>query len=102
MVEVLVEGPSARKRSNTTLGEAGTVSEDGEVAPLHEVQGEQPVEEQRWGGRTRTNKMVFFDAAHEPTGTLVKVLVDSSTPWFLEGQLLTAAPMRSRRLAVLA
>ena len=88
IVEVLVEGPSDRKGSNTTLGEEGATPADG--AP------------QRWGGRTRTNKLVFFDAPHDPTGTLVKVLVDTSTPWFLEGQLLTPAPVRSRKLPVLA
>jgi hypothetical protein len=45
---------------------------------------------------------VFFDAAHDPTGQLVKVLVDKTNPWYLEGQLLTPAPARSRRLPVLA
>ncbi|MGI8422503.1 MAG: tRNA (N6-isopentenyl adenosine(37)-C2)-methylthiotransferase MiaB [Chloroflexota bacterium] len=89
IVEVLVEGPSERKVSNTTMGEAGTVSEGGEVT-------------QRWGGRTRTNKLAFFDAPHDPTAGLVKVLIEKSTPWFLEGQLLTPAPVRSRRLPVLA
>ena len=88
IVEVLVEGPSDRKGSNTTLGEAG-------ATPSADVS-------QRWGGRTRTNKLVFFDAPHDPTATLVKVLIDNTTPWFLEGQLLTAAPMRTRRLTVLA
>lgn len=89
IVEVLVEGPSDRKAANTTLGEEG-------------AEGTSDGAGQRWGGRTRSNKLVFFDAAHDPTGQLVKVLVDKSTPWFLEGQLLTAAPVRSRRLPVLA
>ena len=89
IVEVLVEGPSDRKGANTTMGEEGVAgaAAEGEV--------------QRWGGRTRTNKLVFFDATYDPTGQLVKVLVDKSTPWFLEGQLLTAAPARARRLPVL-
>ena len=51
---------------------------------------------------TRTNKLVFFDAPHDPTGTLVDVLITRTSPWFLEGQLLTPAPLRSRRLPVLA
>ena len=89
IVEVLVEGPSDRKGSNTTLGEEGALPSDGTTM-------------QRWGGRTRTNKLVFFDASHDPTGSLVKVLVDKSTPWFLEGQVLTPAPIRSRKLTVLA
>jgi len=89
IVEVLVEGPSDRKGGNTTLGEEGaTASGENEAG-------------QRWGGRTRTNKLVFFDAPYDPTGQLVKVLVDKTTPWFVEGQLLTAAPARARRLPVL-
>ena len=87
IVEVLVEGPSDRKAANTTMGEGGVGLAGGQS---------------RWGGRTRTNKLVFFDAPYDCTGHLVKVLVDKSTPWFLEGQLLTPAPVRSRRLPVLA
>jgi tRNA-2-methylthio-N6-dimethylallyladenosine synthase len=87
IVEVLVEGPSDRKAANTTMGEAGVETSD---------------QQTRWGGRTRTNKLVFFDAPYDCTGHLVKVLIDKSTPWFLEGQLLTPTPVRSRRLTVLA
>lgn len=93
IVEVLVEGPSEQKgqgASNTTLGEAGTFA-----ATVREAA-------QRWGGRTRTNKLVFFDAPHDPTGQLVEVLITKASPWFLEGQLLTPAPARRRLLPVLA
>jgi tRNA-2-methylthio-N6-dimethylallyladenosine synthase len=91
IVEVLVEGPGKRRSADSTMGEGGVSAQDeGSQAP------------DRWGGRTRSNKLVFFDAPYDCTGQLVKVLVDQSTPWFLEGQLLTPAPLRSRRLPVLA
>jgi tRNA-2-methylthio-N6-dimethylallyladenosine synthase len=105
VVEVLVEGPAERRReqgpgsgageressaSNTTLGEDGTSGV---------IDG---VEAGRWGGRTRTNKLVFFDAAHDPTGQLVRVQVTRASPWFLEGELLTPAPTIRRLLPVLA
>jgi len=67
-------------------------------AGLTETQGTK----RRWGGRTRTNKLVFFDAAHDPTGQLVDVLIAKASPWFLEGELLTPAPAAKRLLPVLA
>lgn len=99
IVEVLVEGPSERKSSessasNTTLGEDGaraSASVEADALPTT-----------RWGGRTRTNKLVFFDAPYDPTAQTVKVLVTKTSPWFLEGQILTPAPVRSRKLPVLA
>ncbi len=99
IVEVLVEGPSARRpsesgASNSTLGEEGA----GATAP---AEADTP-SSTRWGGRTRTNKLVFFDAPYDPTGQTVKVLVTKTSPWFLEGQTLTPAPVRSRKLPVLA
>jgi tRNA-2-methylthio-N6-dimethylallyladenosine synthase len=107
IVEVLVEGPSERGKGagsasagadgdrrpggpNTTLGEAGvaSISPEGGAAELR-----------RWGGRTRTNKLVFFDAPYDPTGRLVDVLITRTTPWYLEGELLTPAPApRPKRL----
>ncbi|HEX2184542.1 MAG TPA: hypothetical protein VHN78_03435, partial [Chloroflexota bacterium] len=106
--EVLVEGPSEAKghrtgdrtgdrtggATDTTLGQAGApcaTSDD----PAHPGP-------QRWGGRTRTNKLVFFDAPYDPTGMLVDVLITATSPWFLEGQPLTPAPSRPRRLPVLS
>jgi tRNA-2-methylthio-N6-dimethylallyladenosine synthase len=87
ILEVLVEGPSGAKgaRADTTLGEAPAPG-----APA------------RWGGRTRSNKLVFFDAPYDPTGMLVDVLITRTSPWYLEGQLLTSAPVRRRPLPVLA
>jgi tRNA-2-methylthio-N6-dimethylallyladenosine synthase len=97
IAQVLVEGPSERESevaavtgSNTTLGEQGVVTPGAKLP------------KRRWGGRTRTNKLVFFDAAHDPTGHLVDVLVTRTSPWFLEGELLTPAPAPKRLLPVLA
>jgi hypothetical protein len=48
--------------------------------------------------------LVFFDAAHDPTGQVVEVVVTRTSPWFLEGELLTPAPAPrrpGRRLPVL-
>lgn len=103
IVEVLVEGPSRRGTSaagdgrqagasNTTLGEAGASMSEGAPGTPAST---------RWGGRTRTNKLVFFDAPHDPTGHLVQVLVTKTGPWFLEGELLTPAPRPRRLLPVI-
>lgn len=90
VVQVLVEGPSTTKGgADTTLGAGGL------VAPAAGAP-------QRWGGRTRTAKLVFFEAPYDPTGMLVDVLITKTSPWFLEGELLTTAPVRKRLLPVLA
>lgn len=39
----------------------------------------------RWKGRTRTNKLVFFDADDELRGRLVPVRIDWAGPWSLVG-----------------
>ncbi len=44
----------------------------------------------RWTGRTRTNKLVFFEATGEWRGVLAPVQVDSTTAWSLRGHLATA------------
>jgi tRNA-2-methylthio-N6-dimethylallyladenosine synthase len=117
VVEVLVEGPAQRPgaeqgsgdvtrgsgvsgqplgASNTTLGQEGAAA----PATGGATGGVPP----RWGGRTRSNKLVFFDAAHDPTGQVVEVVVTRTSPWFLEGELLTPAPAPrrpGRRLPVL-
>lgn len=45
----------------------------------------------RWSGRTRGNKIVFFEMTspkEDRTGQLVKVRVDSAGPWSMQGTLL--------------
>lgn len=40
----------------------------------------------RWQGRTRSDKLVFFDDPDERTGQLVTVEVTKTSPWSLQGQ----------------
>jgi tRNA-2-methylthio-N6-dimethylallyladenosine synthase len=46
------------------------------------VQGKK---EGKWWGRTRTDKLVFFRDARELTGSLVKVKINKTGPWSLQG-----------------
>lgn len=48
----------------------------------------------RWQGRTRTNKLVFFDDPRFRQGELVPVRIEKTTPWSLQGRPLDAAPAR--------
>ncbi|MBI2862019.1 MAG: MiaB/RimO family radical SAM methylthiotransferase [Chloroflexi bacterium] len=41
----------------------------------------------RWFGRTRTDKLVFFDAQGDWKGRLVPVRIDRATAWSLQGQI---------------
>jgi tRNA-2-methylthio-N6-dimethylallyladenosine synthase len=41
----------------------------------------------RWRGRTRGNKLVFFDDPADRLGQLVHVRITRATPWFLHGDL---------------
>lgn len=47
----------------------------------------------RWYGRTRTNKLVFFDHAAPLAGQLVQVRVDQTSPWALQGALVGEPPV---------
>jgi len=42
----------------------------------------------RWWGRTRTDKLVFFDDSADRAGQLVDVEVTHTSPWSLRGELL--------------
>jgi tRNA-2-methylthio-N6-dimethylallyladenosine synthase len=65
------------------------------LVEAHQVAGGQ----HQWRGRTRTNKLVFFPAtkpadgaaagAEVQPGALVPVLIDRTTPWSLQGRLIT-------------
>ena len=46
----------------------------------------------RWQGRTRTDKLVFFESEDAKLGQLRKVRITKTTPWSLSGSLLTANP----------
>lgn len=41
----------------------------------------------RWSGRTRTNKLVFFEAPGDWRGRLARVHVDTTTAWSMRGHL---------------
>ena len=44
----------------------------------------------KWRGRTRTNKLVFFEDERDRTGELVDVEITWAGPWWLRGRLLDA------------
>ena len=60
VTEVLVEGPSQRRKDQRSTTK-------------------------RWGGRTRTNKLVFFPHDGNPTGELAPVRITQASPWYLDG-----------------
>lgn len=39
----------------------------------------------RWSGRSRTNKLVFFDAEGDPRGQIVPVTIERTGAWSLQG-----------------
>jgi tRNA-2-methylthio-N6-dimethylallyladenosine synthase len=39
----------------------------------------------RWFGRNRNDKLVFFDSEETFAGEVVKVNIEDTSPWFLEG-----------------
>ncbi len=41
----------------------------------------------RWYGRTRTNKLVFFDHPTQLLGQLVQIRIEHASPWSLQGRL---------------
>ena len=77
-VEVLVEGrrPATERGSNGGLPAA--IEMDRGEGPRHP--------RHRWKGRTRTNKLVFFDSLSEVRGQMVSVRIDWAGPWSLVGE----------------
>jgi tRNA-2-methylthio-N6-dimethylallyladenosine synthase len=47
----------------------------------------------RWEGRTRTNKLVFFDHDESWLGRLALVRIDKATAWSLQGELVGESPL---------
>ena len=41
----------------------------------------------KWYGRTRTDKLVFFSSGGDYTGQIVKVKIDKTSPWSLQGKI---------------
>ena len=44
----------------------------------------------RWQGRTRTDKLVFFEDERDLLGEMVQVRITRTTPWSLQGRLVGA------------
>ena len=42
----------------------------------------------RWKGRTRTNKLVFFESEEDMLGELVRIRIEWTGPWSMRGSLL--------------
>ena len=42
----------------------------------------------RWFGRNRNDKLVFFDDDETAMGDMVSVKIDETSPWFLQGSLV--------------
>jgi tRNA-2-methylthio-N6-dimethylallyladenosine synthase len=47
----------------------------------------------RWKGRTRTNKLVFFDSPRDMHGKLVNVHIEWTGPWSMRGSLVKTPHM---------
>ena len=43
----------------------------------------------KWYGRTRTDKLVFFNSGREYLGQLVKIRIGKTSPWSLQGKIET-------------
>jgi tRNA-2-methylthio-N6-dimethylallyladenosine synthase len=43
----------------------------------------------RWQGRTRSNKLVFFDDNNGCLGQLMKIRIEKTSPWSLQGKIET-------------
>ncbi len=41
----------------------------------------------RWQGRSRSGKLVFFDSSNDCLGKLVKIRVEKTSPWSLQGSI---------------
>ncbi len=51
----------------------------------------------RWFGRTRTDKLVFFDSEDRLAGRLVSTRITRTSPWALQGLLVYNSPVTARR-----
>ncbi len=47
---------------------------------------------EKWFGRTRSNKLVFFDNKGDYLGQLVTITVNKTSPWALQGQITIDDP----------
>jgi tRNA-2-methylthio-N6-dimethylallyladenosine synthase len=54
----------------------------------------------KWYGRTRTNKLTFFTAPEPLGGQLVQVRVTETSPWALQGELVSGQPAAARPVPI--
>ena len=40
----------------------------------------------KWYGRTRSNKLVFFEGKEDYLGKLVNIIINKTSPWALQGR----------------
>ncbi|MCI0830694.1 MAG: TRAM domain-containing protein, partial [Chloroflexi bacterium] len=50
----------------------------------------------KWQGRTRSNKLVFFEDEAYHQGKLVTIKIERSSPWSLQGTLAVEAKLITR------
>lgn len=77
LVEELQEG-LARQTNQALVGQTVEILVEGKVKG-------------RWQGRTRTNKIVFFEDGGDWRGKLAPIKIDRATAWSVQGQIATAA-----------
>ena len=51
----------------------------------------------KWQGRTRSNKLVFYEDEAYHLGKLVTVKIERSSPWSLQGSLAVEAKLVNNR-----
>ena len=49
----------------------------------------------KWQGRTRTGKLVFFSDTNDRLGQLVKIRIEKTSPWSLQGKIKPGSPDQS-------
>ena len=86
------EKTSRRQRVERLQEEIQTEINAGLVGGYQEilVEGRQ---KGKWQGRTRSNKLVFFEDEAYHQGKVVNVKIDRSSPWSLQGSLAVAAKL---------
>jgi len=51
----------------------------------------------KWQGRTRTGKLVFFSDNDNYLGRLVKIRIEKTSPWSLQGKFIMSRPQQKRQ-----
>lgn len=83
------------KELNAVVNEVAMSVSRAMVSTVQEVLVEGPSERNPhvYQGRTKNNRLIFFDARPELEGQLVSVRVTEAKPWTLRGEMLAAVPV---------